>query len=66
VEFVEAGSSDTTLTDDGMDSIVMELKDQISMANEPGVELDTDKLMNSLNTIENRTGKIEKELEDLQ
>ena len=47
------------------DALVAALQDEISMANEPGVQIDEGRMMALLETIEERTGKLERLLEDL-
>lgn len=55
----------------GMDAIqngadLEDVKNELSMANEPGVELDVERVMDALETVEERTGRIERTLEDVE
>jgi hypothetical protein len=59
VEFVEMSN------DVGIADAVEELRTQLSMANDRGVELDTEGLFAALETIEERTGRLEQMLEEM-
>jgi hypothetical protein len=54
-----------TGNDEGIADAVEELKNGLSVANDPGVELDTERLFAALRTIEERTGRLEQMLEEM-
>lgn len=58
--------SDTARFGDGVDAetLAEDIKDELSMANEPGVEVDVDRLINRIEDLESRLpGKVADELE---
>jgi len=59
VEFVEMSNGV------GIADAVEELRTQLSMVNDPSVELDTERLFAALETIEERTGRLEQMLEEM-
>lgn len=59
-EVLAASKADVPTTEE----IVADLKNELSMANEAGVDVDEERLFEQLNELEERTGRIERLLEE--